>query len=94
MNRQQKIKLLKAVKLGILKPEDLTSQTHGVFFSRYLAKDGSFEKEGKVFTAKEHKEYIEALEQRNSRLKAAGLPEENVLTVIYQSDDRNEPIIE
>lgn len=94
MNRQEKIRLLNAVKLGILKPEDLTPQNHGVFFSRHIENDGSFEREGKVYTAEEHKAYLEALKQRNERLRAAGLPEENVITVIYKSDERNAPIIE
>jgi hypothetical protein len=94
MNRQEKIRLLKAVKLGILKPEDLTPKTHGAFFSRYLENDGSFERDGKVYSAEEHKAYLEALKQRNERLRAAGLPEENVITVIYKSDERNAPILD
>lgn len=94
MNRQEKIRLLKAVQLGILKPEDLVPQIHGVFFSRYYANDGSFERGGIVYTAEQYKAYLETLKQRNERLRVAGLPEENVLTVIYKSDERNAPIIE
>jgi len=60
----------------------------------YLANDGSFMRESKVYTAEQYKAYLETLKQRNERLKAAGLPEENVLTVIYQRDERNVPIIE
>ena len=94
MNRQEKIKLLKAIRAGLLKPEDLIIQPISVFFSRITMKDGSFEKEGKVYSAKEHEDYITEIEQKNYRRRMAGLPEERVITVIYKSDERNAPILD
>lgn len=91
MKREEKIRLLNAVRSGLLKPEDLIPKNGSVFFCKI---DGSYENNGEILTKQEYEAYIETLRLRRERRRLAGLPDEYIINVIYKEQEGNDPIKE
>jgi hypothetical protein len=91
MNREEKIRLLNAVRSGLLMPEDLIPKNGSVFFCKT---DGSYENNGEILSEQEYEAYIETLRLRGDRRRLAGLPEEYIINVVYKEQEGNEPIKE
>ena len=91
MNRQEKIRLLKAVKAGILKPEDLIFEPCYIFFEE---NEDCYRMNDLKYTKLEFEAYLEDLRMKDERRRAAGLPGRKVITVVYREQGLNAPILD
>lgn len=92
MTRKEKVKLLQAIKAGLLLPEDIRPAKVYVFFQH---EDAGWEMrmktgDNRLYTDSEAEAMIKQIQDASDRREKCGLKPDNVIRVVY--DSRCEPI--